>query len=134
MIKRYLAAYLGAGVAIAGLDAVWLTTTNEVLYRAALGAMLAPTFRPVPAIAFYLLYIVGVVAFAVAPALTTDRWRDAAWRGALFGFVCYATYDLTNQATLVVWRTSLTVIDMSWGAFLTTVGASVGFFVARRVR
>lgn len=134
MIKRYLLAYLGAGIVVAGLDAVWLTLTNGVIYRAALGDLLASSFRPVPAIAFYLLYLLGVVAFAVAPAVATNRWRDAVWRGALFGLVCYATYDLTNQATLVVWPTSLTLIDMSWGAVLTTAGASAGFFVARRVR
>ena len=134
MIKCYLAAYLGAGVVVAGLDAVWLTMTNAALYRAALGPLLAPTFRPIPAIAFYLLYLVGVVVFAVAPAITGSRWREAAWRGALFGVVCYATYDLTNQATLTVWRTSLTLIDLSWGAFLTMVGACAGLFAARRVR
>ncbi len=131
-MRTFLAAYLGAGAAIAGLDAIWLTLTNATLYRPALGPLLAPTFRPAPAVAFYLIYIAGVAVFAVLPALPGGAWRGAAWRGALFGLICYATYDLTNQATLIVWQGSLTAIDMTWGAALTTVGASVGYLVARR--
>lgn len=133
MLKRFLAAYLGAAVAVAGLDTIWLITTNRVVYRAAVGAILSPAFRPVPAVAFYALYLVGVVVFAVLPAMVNKRWTVAARRGALLGLVCYATYDLTNQATLVVWPTSLSLIDMAWGATLTTAGATAGYFAARRL-
>ena len=131
MVRRFLIAYLGAGLAIGLMDAVWLTATNAVVYRAALGSLLAPTFRPAPALAFYAVYLAGVVVFAVVPALTTARLRDAVWRGALLGTCCYATYDLTNQATLTVWPTTLSVIDIAWGAILTTGGAVAGYFATR---
>ena len=131
MIRRCFAAYLGAGLAIGALDAAWLTATNAVVYRAALGPLLAPTFRPAPALAFYAVYLAGVVVFAVVPALTTARLRDAVWRGALLGVCCYATYDLTNQATLTVWPATLSLIDIAWGAVLTTAGAAAGFLAAR---
>lgn len=134
MVKQWATAYVAAAVALAGLDAVWLITANNAVYRASIGAILSPGFRPAPAIAFYALYLVGVVAFAVLPALSQGRWRGAAWRGALLGLVCYATYDLTNQATLVVWPLSLSLIDMTWGMVLTTTGATAGFFAARAVR
>lgn len=134
MIARWLVAYLASGLVIAALDAVWLTLTNVRLYRAALGAILAPGFRPVPAVLFYLLYLVGVVVFAVAPALRDGRWTTAAMSGALFGLVAYATYDLTNQATLVVWATRITVLDMAWGTFLTAAGATAGYLASTLVK
>ncbi|MGI8841011.1 MAG: DUF2177 family protein [Caulobacteraceae bacterium] len=133
MTGRYAAAYVGAALAFAGLDAVWLTLTGERLYRPALHAILIAGFRPVPAVLFYLIYLAGVVIFAVAPAMREERWRMAALRGALFGFFAYATYDLTNQATLIVWSTQITLLDLAWGTFLTAVGATAGYFAARLV-
>jgi uncharacterized membrane protein len=130
---RYAVAWLGAGLVLAGLDAVWLTTTNLPLYRPTLGPVLAASPRLGPAILFYVVYLVGVVVFGVTPALRSGRWRDATIMGALFGFVCYATYDLTNQATLVVWATKITVLDLCWGTFLTASGATAGYFASKLV-
>lgn len=130
---RYAAAWLGAGLLLAGLDAVWLTTTNTTLYRPILGEVLAASPRLGPAILFYVIYLVGVVVFAVTPAMRSGRWRDATILGALLGFFCYATYDLTNQATLAVWATKITVLDLCWGTFLTASGATAGYFTSKLV-
>ena len=131
---RYIVAWLGAGVVLAGLDYFWLTTTSASLYRPALGPLLAETPRMGSAVLFYLVYLVGVVIFAIAPAIRSGRWRDATIMGALFGFFCYATYDLTNQATLIVWQTRITLLDLCWGSFLTASGATAGYFASKLVR
>jgi uncharacterized membrane protein len=130
---RYLVAWLGAGLLLAGLDFFWLTTTNATLYRPVLGRVLAARPRMGPAVLFYVVYLVGVVIFAVAPAIRSGRWRDATAMGAMFGFFCYATYDLTNQATLIVWDTRITVLDLCWGTFLTASGATAGYFASKLV-
>jgi uncharacterized membrane protein len=130
---RYVVAWLGAGLLLAGLDAIWLTTTNAALYRPTLGQVLAPTPRAGPAILFYVVYLIGVVVFAVTPAMRSGRWRDATVMGALLGFFCYATYDLTNQATLIVWATKITLLDLCWGTFLTASGATAGYFASKLV-
>jgi uncharacterized membrane protein len=130
---RYILAWVGAGLLLAGLDAIWLTTTNATLYRPTLGQVLAPSPRPGPAILFYVVYLIGVVVFAVTPAIRSGRWRDATLMGALLGFFCYATYDLTNQATLVVWATKITLLDLCWGTFLTASGATAGYFASKLV-
>ena len=129
--KIYLAAYLGAGLALGGLDAVWLSQTSANLYRPLLGALLAPGFRVLPAALFYLIYLAGVVYFGVRPGLQRGSWRISTMNGGLFGFCCYATYDLTNQATLVRWSTSITLLDLAWGVFLTSTGATAGYWAAR---
>jgi uncharacterized membrane protein len=128
---RYVVAWLGAGLVLAGLDAVWLISTNASVYRPVLGSILSPTVRPIAAVLFYVLYLVGVVIFAVAPAIRSGHWRDATIMGALFGFFAYATYDLTNQATLIVWATKITLMDLSWGTFLTACGATAGYFASK---
>ena len=130
---RYIVAWLGAGLLLAGLDYFWLTSTNVTLYRPVLGSVLAVSPRMAPAVLFYLVYLVGVVVFAVAPAIRRGRWRDATLTGALFGFFCYATYDLTNQATLIVWDTKITLLDLCWGTFLTASGATAGYFASKLV-
>jgi len=84
-----------------------------------------------PAAAFYFLYVGGIVFIAVAPGLAADKWTVALTRGMALGLIAYATYDLTNQATLKQWSTTVTLADMAWGTVLTGVAASAGFFAAR---
>jgi uncharacterized membrane protein len=129
---RFVLAYGGAAVGMLALDAIWLSTMAERLYRPQLGALLAEEFRAGPAVAFYAIYLFGVVYFSVAPALKIGGWRKAALNGALLGLVAYGTYDLTNQATLRNWPVLVTMLDLVWGAFLTAVSAASGYGVARR--
>ncbi len=131
---RYLAAYLGAGVVMAGLDSIWLITANQPIYRANLGPILTPGFRPAPAVLFYLIYLAGVVVLAVRPGAERNSLRSAASRGACLGFVAYATYDLTNQATLIVWSLKVTVPDLAWGTVLSAIAAMAGLASSRIVK
>ncbi|WAC59105.1 DUF2177 family protein [Brevundimonas sp. SL130] len=130
MIK-YVFAYLGAGITFAVIDAVWLTTMTDRLYKPVLGPILADKPDMRAAVLFYLISIAGTVFLAIAPALKDGGWTRAALNGAVLGFVAYATYDLTNQATLAIWQTKLTVIDLIWGTVLTMVSATGGYFAAR---
>jgi uncharacterized membrane protein len=129
---QYAVAYLAAGLYMALVDSVWLTSMINV-YRQNIGELLLPDgIRVAPAIAFYLLYIFGIVWFAVSPALANGgSLQTAALNGALLGLVCYGTYDLTNQATLKVWPTFITLMDLAWGTFLTATAAVAGTLVAR---
>ena len=129
---KYLLAYLGSGVVMAILDAAWLIVVGPRLYRPAIGELLAPEPNLRVAVVFYLVYVAGIVFLAVTPAL-----RDgSAWRalvsGAVLGLVAYATYDLTNQATLRVWPLHVTLIDLAWGTFVTTAAALGGYWLASR--
>lgn len=130
MIK-YVAAYLGAGLTFAAIDFVWLTTMTDRLYRPVLGPIMADKPDMKAAVLFYLISIAGTVFLAIAPALKDGNWTRAALNGAVLGFVAYATYDLTNQATLAAWQTKLTVVDLMWGTVLTTISATGGYFAAR---
>nr|WP_298097282.1 DUF2177 family protein [uncultured Shinella sp.] len=131
-MKTVIIAYLAAGIAFLIVDAVWLTTMADILYRPLLGDKLEPQFRLAPAICFYLIYIAGIVFFAILPALQSGGLGRAALNGAVLGLVAYATYDLTNQATLRDWPLAITLADIPWGAFVTAVGASAGFLAASR--
>jgi len=131
-MKTMVVAYAGAAAAMLAMDAVWLSLAVDVLYRPLLGEILLLQFRPVPAVLFYALYVMGVVIFAVRPALAIGRWPAAAGKGALLGFLCYATYDLTNQATLKIWPAAVTIVDMAWGTFLTACTATAGYLAASR--
>ncbi|RZJ00970.1 MAG: DUF2177 family protein [Brevundimonas sp.] len=130
MIK-YIAAWLGAGATFAAIDAVWLTVMGQRLYRPVLGPILADKPDMKAAVLFYLVSISGTVFLAIDPALREGAWQRAALNGAVLGFVAYATYDLTNQATLNVWSTRLTIIDLCWGTALTTLSAVGGYLAAK---
>ena len=122
-------AVLAACAAFLGGDMIWLFNTGG-LYRHTLPPILAP--HPViwAGIAFYLVYLFGLTLFCVRPGLR-DPWPCAVARGALFGFVAYATYDLTNQATIAGWPVSITCLDLLWGTFLSGFACLVGWFVGR---
>ena len=113
------------------IDAVWLTLAAQPFYRVHIGHLLAPDFAVAPAVAFYLLYVTGIVALAQRGAAD---WRETGLRGAMLGLVAYGTYDLTNQATLLGWPTIVTVVDLVWGTFLTATGAALGFLLAGQKR
>jgi uncharacterized membrane protein len=131
LLKTYCIAYVATGLVFLAIDAIWLTLATQRLYRPLMGEMLAESFRFVPAMLFYLIYIAGIVVFAIAPALASDRWTTAAAYGAFLGLFAYATYDLTNQATLRDWPVMITIIDMVWGTLLTAFAATIGFLITR---
>lgn len=122
----------GAAAAMLALDAIWLTTMARLLYQPQLGDLLTSEFRAAPAALFYLIYLSGVVYFAVAPSVQSGDWRRAALRGALLGLFGYGTYDLTNQATFRHWPWLITLVDLTWGTVLTALSAAAGFFAVRR--
>lgn len=124
--KQVLIAYPATAVVFLALDAVWLTTMADRLYRPALGRLMLERFEVAPAVAFYAIYIAGVIAFAVLPGLESRRWTVALAFGALLGLVAYATYDLTNQATLRDWPWRVTAADLCWGTVVTAVAAAAG--------
>jgi uncharacterized membrane protein len=127
---RYLAAYLTAALVMGGLDYLWLTTMMGPLYQRVLGPILAAEPDMKAAIAFYLVYLTGIMWFTVRPALTSGDWTVALMNGALFGFFAYATYDLTNMATLKTWSLQLTLTDIAWGTVLTATTASTAALAA----
>ncbi len=129
---RYAFAYVATGIAFALIDSVWLRTMSERLYRVEIGELLADKFRIGPAIVFYLLYILGMMIFAVGPAMQNSNWKTALCMGAAFGFLTYMTYDLTNFATLKVWSLKVTVLDIIWGTVLTGLAAGAGAAITNR--
>ncbi|TBW40705.1 DUF2177 family protein [Siculibacillus lacustris] len=127
-MKTLLIAYVATLAAFLAIDFVWLSRMGEVLYRPILGDLLRPDFLPLPALIFYAIFVGGLVFFAVRPSLAVGDWTTAALNGAVLGFVAYATYDLTNQATLRHWSTTLTLIDLAWGTVLSGLAATAGHF------
>ncbi len=131
-------AYGACLLALALLDAVWLGLVAADFYRAHLGHLMAEQPRFDAAIAFYLIYPAGVVLFAVRPAVESESSAKALQLGAAFGFFVYATYDLTNLATLRDWSVLVSVIDVAWGtglsACISWLGLRAALAVARRSR
>ena len=123
MTLQYITAYIITAILFGILDALWLGTMVQRVYRPEIGAMLMDGWRPAPALIFYALYMLGIQIFAVAPALAAGKWQVAMQWGALFGFFCYMTYDLTNHATLKVWSLKVTLLDMAWGTVGTGIAA-----------
>lgn len=132
--RRLALAYAATAAVFLALDAVWLSTMYERLYRPAIGHLLRDGFAVAPALAFYAVYVAGVVAFAVRPGLAAGRAAVAAAHGAGFGFVAYATYDLTNQATLRDWPWGVTLADLCWGALATAAAAAAACRVTLAAR
>jgi uncharacterized membrane protein len=130
----YLIAYLVCIVVMGGLDFLWLSNTSQALYHRDLAPLLADDPNMTVAVIFYLIFIAGILIFAVRPALVSGDWRNAALYGALFGFFAYTTYDLTNFATMKVWTLRVTLLDIAWGTFLTGTTASAASLVALKFR
>jgi uncharacterized membrane protein len=133
LMSKYIAAYVATAIAFLGGDMLWLGLVARNFYRDRLGTLLAPHPIIPAAISFYALFVAGIVIFAVAPGLRDNSWKSALVFGALFGFFAYATYDLTNLATLRGWPIVLTPVDLAWGTALTAVAALAGYAAATYV-
>jgi uncharacterized membrane protein len=132
-MRRCVTAYVSVLIVLVALDFCWLSLAGPNLYRPLLGNL--PLLdRQVwwAAASFYLVYAAGVTALAVAPALNLNSRAGALRRGAILGLVAYATYDLTNQATLSGWPVVITLVDLAWGTALTAIAAGGGYTAARR--
>lgn len=129
-MTAYAAAFLAVLVVFAGIDLAWIALVMRALFAQHLGPLLVESPRLGPAIAFYLVYAAGIVLLAVLPAQSWPMGRLAALGfGAALGLVAYATYDLTNRATLKAWPLSVALVDIAWGTLLTALAALAGHAV-----
>lgn len=113
------------------IDSIWLGLIAKEFYRNNIGHLMTEDPNKVAAIVFYLFFIIGIIFFAVVPALEGGNWKMALLYGALFGFFTYATYDLTNLATLKNWPVKVVIADIIWGMFLCGIVATASFLIAK---
>ena len=126
-MKYYSILYFTTLIVMVIMDSLWIGYLARDFYKNRMGSLLE--FHLVPAVLFYIVYSAGIVFFASNNS-SVENWQGVALYGALLGFLAYATYDLTNLATLKGWSISLSVVDIAWGAFTTAVAATAGWLVA----
>jgi uncharacterized membrane protein len=129
----YFKLYLTALGVFLLIDMVWLGLVARTFYASQIGYIMTPSPNWAAAILFYLLFILGVLVFVVLPGLQEPSLGVSLGRAALFGLVTYATYDLTNLATLKDWPLLLTAVDLVWGTLLTTLVSAASLFFGRRL-
>lgn len=129
--SKWLLAYGLTFLVFLIIDMVWLAWLAKDLYKKYLGSLLSDEVNWVAAFVFYSLFIIGIFIFAILPAVEKNVWTNALILGGLFGFFTYATYDLTNLATLKNWPLTIVWIDIVWGTILTAAVSSAGFFIVR---
>ena len=130
---QHIAAYAITAAIFLGLDYIWLSRVATSFYFERLDGLLLEKPNLGVAAVFYAVYVVGIIIFAVAPALKSESAMTALIYGALFGFFAYATYDMTNYATLKNWSLTVSVVDTIWGTCLTGTSAVLGYYGTRLV-
>ena len=130
-LSVYIKLYLLTVPVFFAIDILWLGVVARGFYRRQLDFILSDKVYWPAAVVFYLIYIAGILFFAVRPALVSGFWRDAVVLGGLFGFFTYATYDLTNMATIKDWPLAIVLVDILWGVCLCTLVAYLSFMVSR---
>ncbi len=130
-IAFYLKLYALTVLVFFIIDLIWLGVIAKGFYQKNLNYILSPQVNWPAAIIFYLLFITGILIFAVVPALTKDSWQHAMLYGALFGFFTYMTYELTNLALLKDWPLNIVLVDIIWGVVLCTAVATLSFILAK---
>jgi len=129
-MSMFIRLYLFALPVFFVIDMIWLGFIAKSFYAQQIGFLMKPNINWTAAILFYLLFIVGLVIFVISPAIEKGSWLLALLYGALFGLITYATYDLTNLATLKDWPLLVTAIDLAWGAVLAASVSIITYFIA----
>lgn len=132
MIKL-IATYFIALISFFALDMVWLGVISKNYYKEKLGFILSENPNWAAAIVFYLLFIAGIIYFAINPGLKANDWQVALLNGAVLGALCYATYDLTNMATIAKWPIEIVIIDIIWGMVLTGSVSVITYFAVAKI-
>jgi uncharacterized membrane protein len=130
---KFLGTYCSFLIFLIAIDMTWLLVIAKKLYQSEMGDLMASEPKLVAGIAFYVLYAIGVGIFVLIPALSKQSWFDAVLYGALFGFFCYMTYDLTNLVVIRNFPTQLAFIDMAWGTFATAVASGFAYWVSNKI-
>ncbi|GAB2184023.1 DUF2177 family protein [Roseibium sp. LAB1] len=128
---KFVTAYIATVLVFLAVDYVWLTQVSTRFYIDRIGHLMMERPNIAAASVFYLFYVVGIVIFAVLPALKAESLATAILMGALFGLFTYGTYDVTNYATLRDWPISVVLVDVAWGTVLSAVSATAGFTITR---
>lgn len=115
------------------IDMAWLVFIANSFYKNQIGFLMKPDINWTAAIVFYLLFIVGIILFVIAPSIEKGSWIHALLFGALFGLITYATYDLTNLATLKDWPLLITIVDLAWGTTLGALVSVITYFIASKI-
>jgi uncharacterized membrane protein len=115
------------------IDMIWLGLVAKNFYAKQIGFLMKTNVNWTAAIVFYLLFIIGLIVFVITPALQKNSWTTALLLGALFGLITYATYDLTNLATIKDWPIIITIIDLIWGTVLAASVSVISFFIASKI-
>ena len=125
-MTKYFTAYAATLVVMVALDMIWLGAVAKSFYQQGIGHLMAERPNIPVAVLFYAVYALGLVVFAVAPGGSTAGWSKTLALGALFGFFAYATYDLTNLATLKNWPAGVALLDIAWGSLVSAVSVAAG--------
>lgn len=115
------------------IDMIWLGLIARSFYKDQIGFLMKPDVNWTAAIIFYLLFLIGLVVFVIEPAFTKKEFTRVLWTGALFGLITYATYDLTNLATLKDWPMKVVIVDMIWGTVLAAIVSALTYWVALKI-
>ncbi len=129
----YIIGYIATTITFFIIDFMWLGFIAKPIYNSRIGDLLLQDFNISAAVIFYLVYILGIMIFVFHPAWVEQSWKHALVFGCLFGFFCYATYDMTNLATLKGWSLEITLIDILWGTFLTGTASVIGFLITKSI-
>lgn len=132
-ITQYIVVYLLSVPVFFIIDMIWLGLVAPGFYKSQIGHLMSPVINWPVAIIFYLLFLIGLVIFAILPALEAHEWTHALMYGALFGFFTYLTYDLTNWSTLRDWPALVSIVDILWGTFLSASVATITYFLVTTI-
>jgi len=115
------------------IDMAWLVLVAKKFYQEQIGFLMKPDINWFAAIFFYVLFIAGLVIFVISPAVEKHSWVHAILFGALFGLISYATYDLTNLATMKDWPLLVTIVDLIWGTVLASSISLITYLIANKI-
>jgi len=132
-MMKVLKLYLISLAAFFAIDMLWLGLAARSFYQHYLGFLMAPSLNWFAAIIFYLLFVAGILVFVVLPGLKANSFKTTLLRAALYGLITYATYDLTNLATLKDWPVLLSIVDILWGTVLSVLVSSISFVAGKRL-